>query len=65
MQSRSGRSQNVSPPSTLPGDVIRPRVGTPRAVSQASISVSSPRRVGLPERRAIDPLSVTRSGSYV
>ena len=29
MQNRSGRSQNVSPPSTVPGASMRPRVGIP------------------------------------
>ena len=47
MHNRSGRSQNVSPPSTVPGAEIRPMVGIPCAVVQRSISSSSPLPVGL------------------
>ena len=49
---RSGRSQNVSPPSTVPGASIRPAVGMPAAVVHASRIAGSPAPVGLarPER---------------
>ena len=49
MHSRSGRSQNVSPPSTVPGASIRPSVGMPaRRASSASRTSGSPARFGLP-----------------
>ena len=63
MHRRSGRSQNVSPPSTVPGAAIRPIVGIPRSVVQRSTSSSSPTRFGLPERSGIAPASLMSSGS--
>ena len=48
MHSRSGRSQNVSPPSIVPGASIRPTVGIPWASVHASITAGSPSRFGLP-----------------
>ena len=63
MHSRSGRSQKVSPPSIVPGASIRPRVGMPRAVVQASSTAGSPARFGLPGRSGIAPPSATSSGS--
>ena len=65
MQNRSGRSQNVSPPSMVPGASIRPSVGMPRAVVHASIAAGSVARFGLPGRSGIAPRSVTSSGSKV
>ena len=65
MQNRSGRSQNVSPPSTVPGASIRPIVGIPSAVVQASSAAGSAARLGLPGRSGIAPRSVTRRGSKV
>ena len=47
MHSRSGRSQNVSPPSIVPGASIRPAVGIPAAVVHASRTAGSPARFGL------------------
>ena len=65
MQNRSGRSQNVSPPSTVPGASMRPAVGIPAAAVQASSAAGSPARFGLPGRSGIAPRSVTSSGSKV
>ena len=65
MQNRSGRSQNVSPPSIVPGASIRPTVGIPAARVQASMAAGSVARFGLPGRSGIAPRSVTSSGSNV
>ena len=47
-----GRSQNVSPPSIVPGASMRPSVGMPAAVVQASMAAGSrrPVRLARPER---------------
>ena len=52
MQNRSGRSHNVSPPSIVPGASIRPTVGMPAAVVQASMRgrLAEPIRLPRPER---------------
>lgn len=65
MQNTSGRSQNVSPPSTVPGASIRPAAGIPFASAHAFNADSSPSRFRLPERSAISPRSVTSAGSNV
>ena len=64
MHSRSGRSQNVSPPSTVPGRLDPAerrdpggRASTPRG------RAGSPARLGLPGRSGIAPRSATSSGS--
>ncbi len=57
MHSRSGRSQNVSPPSIVPGASIRPAVGIPAAVAHASRTAGSPARLALPGRSGIAPRS--------
>ena len=44
MHSRSGRSQNVSPPSIVPGASIRPSVGMPRAARPRLEDVGLARR---------------------
>ena len=51
MHNRSGRSQNVSPPSRVPGASIRPTVGMPRARVHASTTrLSLPVRLARPQR---------------
>ena len=58
-------SQNVSPPSAVPGDSIRPSVGMPCSLHQRSITSSSPTRLGLPASSGSTPRSVTSAGSNV
>ena len=65
MHRRSGRSQNVSPPSTVPGASIVPRVGMPWPVIQPARSGVSTRRLARPLRSAMAPRSATSSGSNV
>ena len=47
MQNRSGRSQNVSPPSMVPGASIRPAIGMPASFIQVSSTSGSAAAVGL------------------
>ena len=52
MQNRSGRSQNVSPPSIVPGASMRPSVGMPAACGPALEDgrLARPVRLAGPER---------------
>ena len=64
MHRRSGRSQNVSPPSIVPGASIRPSVGMPARERPALEDARARRaRFGLPGRSGIAPPSATSSGS--
>ena len=55
MHRRSGRSQNVSPPSIVPGASMHPSVGIPAASVQASRASGSASRFGLPGRKGGRP----------